>query len=74
MLGAAAGLAAGLLIAPKSGKRTREELANAARQFPGKARELVELSKDRFDEIKIKLQENRQHARAEAAAGKGPDQ
>lgn len=49
-LGATVGAVAGVLLAPKSGKETREELAV-------KAKEAVEKAKEKIDEIKEKTGE-----------------
>lgn len=41
-LGITVGAAAGVLLAPKAGKETREELVKAARELPAKVKEAVE--------------------------------
>jgi len=38
VIGAAAGLVAGILTAPKSGRETREDIKKKARELKGKAR------------------------------------
>ena len=49
-IGATVGAVAGVLLAPKAGKETREELAVAAK-------EAVEKAKEKIDEVKVKTLE-----------------
>jgi gas vesicle protein len=56
-VGAIVGAAAGVLLAPKSGRETREEIANAAKQLPEKAKEIAELSKAKLEEVNKCLHE-----------------
>ena len=70
-LGAVVGAAAGVLLAPKSGKETREALADAAAKLPEKAKEIAEMSKTKLEEVKTKLREA-QDSKAEVAASQEP--
>ena len=54
-IGAAIGVTVGVLLAPKSGKETRDDLANAANDLPAKAKGIVERTKVRVEEVKEKL-------------------
>lgn len=58
-VGAVVGAAAGVLLAPKSGKETREDIANAAKQLPDKAKELAEAGKARLQEVNQCLKEGK---------------
>jgi len=49
-LGATVGAVAGILLAPKSGKETREEIALAAK-------DAVEKAKEKIEEAKVKAEE-----------------
>jgi gas vesicle protein len=59
VIGAAVGLTvgavAGVLLTPKSGKETRASLANAAKEFPGKAKSVLEGAKKKLEEARGKL-------------------
>jgi len=63
VIGAAVGLTvgavAGALLAPKSGKETREDLANTAKELPGKAKDVLKIVKEKVEEAKEKLQETK---------------
>jgi gas vesicle protein len=72
-VGAVVGAAAGILLAPQSGKETRENIANAAKQLPEKAKEFADLSKAKFEEAKNMLIANKQAAEAEIAASQEPE-
>lgn len=56
MIGAAVGLTvgavAGILLTPKSGKETREDIANAAKELPGRAKGVLERAKEKVVEAK----------------------
>lgn len=70
-LGAIVGAAAGILLAPASGKKTREDLANATAGLPAKAKEFAELSKAKLEEVRAKLKETKE-SEEQAAAGQEP--
>ena len=46
--------------APKSGKETREDIANAAKELPGKAKEALEHAKEKVEAVKKEIAERRQ--------------
>ena len=50
-IGATVGAVAGVLLAPKSGKETREELAHAAKEAVEKAKEKLEEVKEKAGEV-----------------------
>jgi gas vesicle protein len=56
VIGAAVGLTvgavAGILLTPKSGKETREDIANAAKELPGRAKGVLERAKEKVVEAK----------------------
>jgi gas vesicle protein len=52
LAGAAIGVAVGLLLAPKSGKQTREDLANGSRKLTNSIKDSVE---DSFESMKGKF-------------------
>ena len=56
-LGLAVGAVAGVLLTPKSGKETREDIANVAKELPVKAKEVLEIAKEKVEETKEKLKE-----------------
>ncbi|MBC8014367.1 MAG: YtxH domain-containing protein [Sporomusaceae bacterium] len=58
-LGLAVGAAVGVLLTPKSGKETREDIANAAKELPVKAKEVLEMAKEKVEEAKEKLKETK---------------
>ncbi len=58
-IGVTVGAAAGILLAPKSGKETREDIAQAARELPGKAKEVVEKAQGKIDEVKDKMKDKK---------------
>ena len=58
-LGLAVGAVAGVLLSPKSGKETREDIANTAKEIPVKAKEIIEMAKEKVEEAKEKLKETK---------------
>lgn len=56
-VGAAVGATAGVLLAPKSGKETRDDLVRATNGLPEKAKEIIEKTKEKVEEVKGKLKE-----------------
>ena len=58
-LGLAVGAVAGVLLSPKSGKETREDIANTAKEVPIKAKEIIEMAKEKVEEAKEKLKETK---------------
>ena len=58
-IGATVGAAAGVLLAPKSGKENRENLAKAAKELPDKVKGIVEKTKEKVDEVRGKLKEQK---------------
>lgn len=62
-IGAAVGLtvgaAAGILLAPKSGKESREDISKAVKELPDKAKEFIEKAQDRIEEFKGKRNGNK---------------
>lgn len=57
LLGAIAGLTAGVLFAPKSGKETREDIKNKALELTGKARDLYTKAETELKEKVTALKE-----------------
>lgn len=55
IIGAAAGVVAGVLLAPRAGKETREELMNNIKELPDKAKELSEKTHEKLEEVKEKI-------------------
>lgn len=51
VLGAAVGVAAGMLLAPKSGKETRDDIVAKATEAQEKTQELMEQTRDRVEQI-----------------------
>ncbi len=51
MVGGLIGLTLGILYAPKSGKETREEIANTARELKEKAKQQFEQASVKLDEL-----------------------
>lgn len=45
--GLAVGAVAGVLLTPQSGKETREDITNAAKELPVKAKEILEKAKEK---------------------------
>ena len=56
-IGTTLGAAAGIFLAPKSGKENRDELVKAAKELPDKAREIVEKTKVKVEEVRGKMKE-----------------
>lgn len=54
-IGAAVGVVAGVLLAPKAGKETREELIKDIKELPDKAKELSEKTYEKLEEVKEKI-------------------
>lgn len=54
-IGTAVGLAAGVLLAPKAGKETRDELAKGAKEILNEAKEKVNEAKEIINEAKEKV-------------------
>jgi gas vesicle protein len=67
-IGASVGAVAGVMLAPKSGKENREDLAKAVKEIPEKAKEIVEITKEKMEEVKEKLKE-KQTKSTEALGG-----
>ena len=61
ILGAAAGFAAGILFAPKSGKETREELKQKAKVWRGKAKDSYTITKEGATLVKDEVVEGAQY-------------
>ncbi|MCX7709248.1 MAG: YtxH domain-containing protein [Clostridia bacterium] len=51
-IGAAVGAALGLLFAPKAGKETREDIANAGKQAVENVKESIDTIKEKVEEYK----------------------
>lgn len=68
VLGAAAGLAAGILLAPKSGKETRQDFSEAISRLPDKLKEAGKLGSEKLKQVKLQLQKGQQSALSEVAA------
>ena len=58
-LGFATGVVTGVLLAPKSGRETREDITNATKQLPVKAKEVLGKAKEKVKETKEKLKETK---------------
>ena len=58
-LGFAVGVLGGVLLAPKSGRETREDIINAAKQLPVKAKRVLAKGKEKVKETKEKLKETK---------------
>lgn len=67
-IGVTVGAAAGVLLAPKSGKETREEIAATAKELPDKAKEFVEKAQEKIEEAKAKLKDKQAEVKAEFCA------
>ncbi len=50
-IGTAVGVAAGVLLAPKSGKETREDIANTTKKTLENVKEGLNVAKDKIEEI-----------------------
>lgn len=63
VIGAAVGLTvgavAGVLLTPKSGRETRTDIANAVKEFPRKAKDVLASAKEKAEEAQEKLQETK---------------
>lgn len=57
IVGAAAGLAAGILIAPETGEETRRNIAQKANTFKDKAKEKANTLKDQANTLKDQAKE-----------------
>ena len=51
-VGVTVGAVAGVLLAPKSGKETREDVVKAVKKLPDKAKEGIETVKEKIEEVK----------------------
>lgn len=71
-IGATVGAVAGVLLAPKSGKETREELASAAHEAVEKAKVKIEEVKEKaeevVEEVKVHVKQKLEKAPCESAA------
>lgn len=56
-VGATAGVVAGILLAPKAGKETRDELMNNIQELPDKAKALSDKTQELIGEAKDKIAE-----------------
>lgn len=56
-VGVTVGAVAGVLLAPKSGKETREDVVKAVKGLPGKAKEGIEAVKEKVEEVKKSVTE-----------------
>ena len=54
-IGVTVGAAAGVLLAPKAGKETRDDIAKAARELPEKAKVLIDRTVETVEEVKDRL-------------------
>ncbi|MCX7746175.1 MAG: YtxH domain-containing protein [Clostridia bacterium] len=53
-IGTAVGIAAGVLLAPKAGKETREDIAKGAKTAVGQVKESLAEAKEKLSELKEK--------------------
>jgi len=58
-LGFTVGLVGGLLLAPKPGRETREDITKAAKQLPVKAKGVLGNAKEKVKDTKAKLKETK---------------
>ncbi len=65
-LGTIAGAAAGVLLAPKSGKETREDIADKVTELKDQLEDLSEKSKQVAEDLKESVQEHAEELKAEA--------
>ncbi len=56
-VGVTVGAVAGVLLAPKSGKETREDVVKAVKELPDKAKEGIETVKEKIEEVKKNVSE-----------------
>ena len=56
-IGLAVGAVAGVLLSPKSGQETRENLAASAKDLSEKAKDVLERAKEKVEEAKEELKE-----------------
>ena len=56
-VGVTVGAVAGVLLAPKSGKETREDVVKAVKKLPDKAKEGIETVKEKIEEVKKNVSE-----------------
>lgn len=63
MLGSAVGVIAGLLLAPRSGKETRQRLQEWMEDLEGKGEELLEEGRDLWEQGKETLQDKWQQGK-----------
>lgn len=68
-IGAALGAIGGLLLAPKSGKETREELATKAKETADSTKETLAEKKEALAEKKGELKERYEEIKEKRAAG-----
>jgi len=54
-IGTAVGVAAGVLLAPKSGKETREDIANTTKQTLENVKEGLNVAKEKIEELVKKI-------------------
>ena len=56
-IGATVGVVAGLLLASKPGRETREELVKKIKELPDKAKELAKKTHEKLEKVKEKISE-----------------
>jgi ABC-type nitrate/sulfonate/bicarbonate transport system permease component len=61
-IGVTVGAAAGLLLAPKAGKETRADIAQAAKELPAKAKEIVEKTREKVEDAKKAIADKKDSA------------
>ncbi|MDR3564318.1 MAG: YtxH domain-containing protein [Negativicutes bacterium] len=66
-VGVTAGVAAGILLAPKPGEQARKDIAAAVMALPEKARDLLERGRGKLEEFKDKLKEKKAKRAKEAS-------
>src|SRR5665647_2422213 len=59
-VGMTVGIVTGILLAPKAGKKTREELLKKIQELPDKAKGLSEKTQEKLGEVKEKITEETQ--------------
>lgn len=57
VIGLAAGVAAGILLAPKAGREIRTAICSALRELPDKTRDIVKEAEEKLAAVKAKTKE-----------------
>lgn len=74
IVGVTAGLAVGLLLAPRSGKETRAILQQKARSGLGSGKDALDGAKDKVSQVADTTKQVAQDTKRDVATGSGTDQ